>query len=74
MLNRVLFFCSAFQRLAQLDGAEVVSRADNKSNRPDYLRQLDDACSAPSTLKLKVGAQVCGFLKRMEFALIDDQW
>lgn len=52
--------CSLFvlQRLAQLDGAEVVSRAENKGNRPDYLRQLDDACSAPSTLKLKVGAQV----------------
>lgn len=47
-----------FQRLAQLDGAEVVSRAENKGNRPDNLRQLDDACSAPSTLKLKVGAQV----------------
>lgn len=36
----------------------MVSRAENKGNRPDYLRQLDDACSAPPTLKLKVGAQV----------------
>jgi len=46
------------QRLAQLGGSEVVSRAENKGTRPEYLRQLDDSCSAPSTLRLKVGAQV----------------
>ncbi|CAN0109584.1 unnamed protein product [Pylaiella littoralis] len=46
------------ERLAQLEGTEVVSRADNRGNRPDYLRQLDDSCSAPTTLRLKVGAQV----------------
>ncbi|CAM9408333.1 unnamed protein product [Hapterophycus canaliculatus] len=46
------------ERLAQLEGSEVVSKAENRGNRPDYLRQLDDSCSAPATLRLKVGAQV----------------
>ncbi|CAN0054626.1 unnamed protein product [Scytosiphon promiscuus] len=46
------------ERLAQLEGSEVVSKAENRGNRPDHLRQLDDSCSAPATLRLKVGAQV----------------
>ncbi|CAM9900314.1 unnamed protein product [Ectocarpus sp. 4 AP-2014] len=46
------------ERLGRLDGAEVVSKAENRGNRPEFLRQLDDSCSAPATLRLKVGAQV----------------
>ena len=46
------------QRLGQLQGAEVVARAEDRGNRKDHLMQLDDSCSAPKTLKLKVGAQV----------------
>ena len=57
------------QRLAQLGGAEVVSRAENKGTRPEYLRQLDDSCSAPSTLRLKVGAQVSDGLTAMPLTL-----
>lgn len=56
-------YCSGLipmQRLGRLDGAEVASKAENRGNRPDYLRQLDDSCSAPATLRLKVGAQVSG--------------
>lgn len=47
------------QRLSQLEGEEVPLRAQDRGNNPDLLRQLDDACSAPMVLKLKVGAQVC---------------
>ena len=46
------------QRLGKLEGSEVVARAQDRCSRPEYRRQLDEACSAPETLRLKVGAQV----------------
>lgn len=46
------------QRLVQLEGSEALFRAQDKSSRPDHLRLLDDSCSAPAALRLKVGAQV----------------
>lgn len=46
------------QRLSRLEGTEVTAKADDKANRPEYLRQLDDSCAAPGALRLKVGAQV----------------
>ncbi|CAM9942117.1 unnamed protein product, partial [Sphacelaria rigidula] len=46
------------QRLGQLEGDEVLSRAEDKGSRPDHLKQLDDSCPAPATLRTKVGAQV----------------
>lgn len=46
------------QRLQQLEGSEVLVRAQDKANRSEYLRQLDDSCPAPATVRTKIGAQV----------------
>lgn len=52
----VAFFC--VQRLAELEGTEVLLKAEDKGSRADLVKQLDDSCSAPAALRLKVGAQV----------------
>lgn len=43
----------------------MLQRAEDKSTRPEFSKQLDDACSAPAALKLKIGAQVGTTLARV---------
>ncbi|CAM9643345.1 unnamed protein product [Ascophyllum nodosum] len=53
------------ERLGKLEGSEVVARAQDRCSRPEYRRQLDEACSAPETLRLKVGAQQVILVKNL---------